>query len=59
GDEGVQAYCEREHIPILMRIPLKQNIAQGISNGVPFIQIEPEYESQFVELWNNLTHMVR
>ncbi|NLF00397.1 MAG: P-loop NTPase [Anaerolineales bacterium] len=54
GDRGVDAYCEDESIPILGRIPLERRIAEGYSEGVPLIEVLPEYRSTFAGLWNRI-----
>ena len=54
GDDGVDAYCAAENLPILLRIPLERAIAEGIANGEPLIAIRPEYRARFVALWEQL-----
>jgi MinD superfamily P-loop ATPase len=51
GDEGVDAYCAAEDVPILMRIPLERRIAEAYSEGVPLVATVPEYRQAFVELY--------
>jgi len=50
GDEGVEEYCARERIPIVMRIPLDRRIAEAYSEGVPLVKAVPEYREQFEAL---------
>ena len=50
GDTGVDDYCREAGLPVLMRIPLDQRIAQGIARGVPLIDILPEYVRRFQSL---------
>jgi MinD superfamily P-loop ATPase len=47
GDDGVERYCEREGIPILLRIPFSRGIAHAASNGMPLVEAEPKYEAEF------------
>jgi len=54
GDQGVEAYCVAEDIPILMRIPLDRRIAEAYSAGIPLVQAFPIYRSRFVELWERM-----
>jgi MinD superfamily P-loop ATPase len=54
GDDGVDAYCAAENLPILLRIPLERAIAEGIANGEPLVDIRPEYRARFVALWEQL-----
>ena len=51
---GVDAYCEVEHLPILMRIPLEREIAEGIAQGRPLIAIHLAYRERFRDLWRRL-----
>ncbi|MBN2391565.1 MAG: ATP-binding protein [Anaerolineae bacterium] len=54
GDDGVDAYCAAENLPILLRIPLERAIAEGIANGESLVAIRPEYRARFVALWGQL-----
>ncbi len=54
GDRGVDAYCAAEDIPILMRIPLDRRIAEAYSEGLPLVEVLPEYQERFVELWRRI-----
>jgi MinD superfamily P-loop ATPase len=54
GDQGVEAYCAAEDVPILMRIPLDRRIAEAYSAGIPLVQAFPIYRSRFVELWGKM-----
>ena len=57
GDSGVQTFCDAEHIPVLMHIPLDRAIAEGITSGKPLIDIKPDYRLRFVQLWDELCRM--
>ncbi len=57
GDNSVDNYCAAENLPILMRIPLKRSIAEGIANGKPLVTIRPKYQKRFVALWEKLKIM--
>jgi MinD superfamily P-loop ATPase len=57
GDDGVDAYCAAENVPILLRIPLERAIAEGIANGEPLIAIRPEYRARFVALWEQVKRL--
>lgn len=54
---GVDAYCEAEGLPILMRIPLEREIAEGIAQGKPLIAIHLAYRERFRDLWRRLERM--
>jgi MinD superfamily P-loop ATPase len=51
GDSGVEDFCRQARLPVLMRIPLDQRIAEGIARGKPLIDILPEYREHFRELY--------
>jgi MinD superfamily P-loop ATPase len=50
GDKGVDHYCSREGIPILMRIPLDRRIAEAYSEGITIVEALPEYRERFLQL---------
>jgi MinD superfamily P-loop ATPase len=58
GDTGVDDYCRETGLPILMRIPLDQRIAQGIARGTPLIDVLPEYVRQFRSLYGQIVQRV-
>jgi len=47
GDNAVQAYCDENDIPILMRIPMERRIAEAIASGTPLLEAAPEYRPYF------------
>jgi MinD superfamily P-loop ATPase len=51
GDQGVDAYCAAEDVPILMRIPIDRRIAEAYSDGVPLVAALPEYALRFRALY--------
>jgi MinD superfamily P-loop ATPase len=59
GDSGVEDYCKREGIPILMTIPLDTEIARSYSKGVPLVEAIPEYRESFLELFDTIARTVR
>jgi len=54
GDRGVDAYCETEGIPVLMRIPIERAIAEAYSEGQPLVEALPEYRRAFQELYRRI-----
>jgi MinD superfamily P-loop ATPase len=58
GDRGVDAYCQTEEIPILMRIPLDRGIAEAYSEGVPLVEALPRYRERFQELYVDLEKLL-
>jgi MinD superfamily P-loop ATPase len=51
GDAGVEEYCARDGIPILMRIPLDRRIAEETSEGHALVEVLPQYRDAFLRLW--------
>jgi MinD superfamily P-loop ATPase len=58
GDEGVDDYCTKEDIPILMRIPLDRQIAETYSEGVPLVVALPEYRERFRKMFTAIEQLV-
>ena len=58
GDEGVDAYCEAEGIPILMRIPLDRRVAEAYSEGAPLVEALPAMEEDFQALYATIGQLV-
>jgi MinD superfamily P-loop ATPase len=58
GDTGVDSYCAREGIPILMRIPMERRIAEAISGGQVLVEAVPEYQQRFVKLYGQIEELV-
>ncbi len=50
-DKIISDYCQKEGIPILMRIPQNKDIAIAYSKGIPMIQIDSMYYDKFNELY--------
>jgi len=44
GDSGVDDFCARSGLPVLLRIPLDREIAEGLAQGWPLIALQPDYE---------------
>ena len=51
GNKDVHEYCRREHIPILLEIPLDLKIAHLYSEGTPLLEGLPEYRDKFIGLF--------
>ena len=50
GDSGVEDYCRKERIPLLMTVPLDRDIAVAYSEGIPLVEAIPDYREKFIEL---------
>jgi len=57
GDTKVDEYCQREKIPILMRVPMDRNIAIAYSKGIPMIEVKPEYKKKFIKLYEKIEQL--
>jgi MinD superfamily P-loop ATPase len=51
GDSGVEAYCQKENIPLLMNLPFDREIAVAYSEGIPIVEAKPAYRERFMELY--------
>jgi MinD superfamily P-loop ATPase len=58
GDEKVEAYCQSEGIPILMRIPFDRRIAEVYSEGGLVIEALPEYRAKFTQLYLRIADQI-
>jgi MinD superfamily P-loop ATPase len=58
GDNAVQGYCDQIGIPILMRIPIDRQIAEGIAQGHSLIEIKPELGPAFNDMLEQIVQQV-
>jgi len=58
GDAGVQEYCRKQKIPILLTIPLDTEIARLYSRGIPLVEGLPEWGESFRQLLKRVTELV-
>jgi len=54
GNVDVELYCKEIGLPILMRIPMQREIAQGIASGKTLLDISPDYQESFQRLYEIL-----
>jgi MinD superfamily P-loop ATPase len=59
GDTGVEAFCQEEGIPILLRIPFDRRIAEAYAGGMPLIEALPDYRVKFQELFTTIRGLVQ
>jgi MinD superfamily P-loop ATPase len=59
GNADVDQFCAEADLPVLMRIPLDQEIGQGIARGKPLIGVRPEYTDRFRDLYRRIQDIVR
>jgi len=54
GDSQVDMYCQKEKIPILLRVPHDKTIANLYSNGQACVTEMPEIKQQFLNLYEKI-----
>ncbi len=59
GDNETENYCEKENIPVLLRIPFDRAIAEAYAQGEPLVQILPEYRLKFQILWEGIRQLTQ
>ena len=57
GDSAVEDYCRVNDLPVLLRLPLRREIAVAYSTGVPLVKALPEYREPFRRLLGDLYSM--
>jgi MinD superfamily P-loop ATPase len=46
----IDDYAARKGIPVLMRIPLRREIAEPLSRGIPLVAADPSWKGEFMSL---------
>jgi len=59
GDDEVRKYAEKENVPLLMEIPFDRKIAEAYSRGKMIIDEMPEWKQRFVDLYEDITDIVK
>jgi len=54
GDDRVKAYADKENIPVLLEIPFDREIAEAYSRGEMFVDVRPEWNRKFVNLYRRI-----
>ncbi len=54
GDAGVEDYCRKEKIPVLLTIPLDTEIARLYSRGIALVKGIPQWKNAFLRLFNDI-----
>jgi len=57
GDSKTEDYCLREHLPILLEIPLDIEIARLYSQGISLVKGLPEWREPFVTLFDRIERL--
>jgi MinD superfamily P-loop ATPase len=58
GDKGVEDYCKKKNIPVLVRIPMDKEIAIAYSKGEPIIYTTNDYKTKFEALFKKITEQI-
>lgn len=58
GNSGVEEYCYRENLPVLLTIPFEIEIARNYSRGVTLVQGMPESKNCFIGLFEQIQEIV-
>ena len=59
GDSNIiEDYCRDEKIEIMMKIPYKREIAEAYSRGEMIVEILPEFQEKFLELFERIKEKV-
>jgi MinD superfamily P-loop ATPase len=59
GNVQVDEFCQSEGIPILMRLPFRRSIAEGIARGYTLTEIHPEFLGQFRGMFDRIVLEVK
>ncbi|MBC7093251.1 ATP-binding protein [Candidatus Bipolaricaulota bacterium] len=51
GTDAVDRYCQKEGLPVLLRIPMDRRIAESYARGVPLVEAFPKWNGRFLELY--------
>lgn len=58
GNAQVDAFCQEEGVPILMRVPFERAIAEGVARGKTLIDIRPEFSKRIYEMFAQIVQKV-
>ena len=58
GNRDVYNYCRQEHIPVLLEIDNDRKIAEAYSQGIPIVELYPEYVAKFRALYDDIARRV-
>lgn len=58
GDGKVISYAQEENLPVLMEIPFDRRIAEAYSRGQMVVDIMPDWKQKFLQLFENIKHLV-
>lgn len=56
GDTDIPAYCSREHVPLLARVPFSREVAAAYAQGADLLAHAPEWAAAMEQLYDALCH---
>ena len=59
GNKKVELYCQKEKIPVLMKILHSEEIARLYSDGIPFVNELTSWRDEFKKLFNQIAEEVK
>jgi len=59
GDKNVELFCQKQKIPILMKIPHSGAIANLYSKGIPFTKEMKDWQKSFLETFEDIKKSVK
>jgi MinD superfamily P-loop ATPase len=59
GYEEMERFCKEADLPVMLRIPLEQRIAEGTARRKPLVSICPEYEKYLREMYERIIEIVK
>lgn len=59
GYPPLEDFCSAAGLPVLLRIPFKRAIAQGIAGGQTLLDIQPEYTGLLREMFTVITSLTK
>ena len=58
GYSSVEEYCRAEGVPLLLHIPLDNEIARLYSRGIPLVEGMPQWREHFIALFHDIQQLV-
>jgi MinD superfamily P-loop ATPase len=58
GDSGVEEFCHKENLPILLTIPLDMEIARNYSRGITMVKGMPQWKESFINIFEQVQEIV-
>jgi len=59
GDNKLNNFCEKNKIPVLLRIPLDRKIARAYSKGEPLVNYDHNWKDKFAQLFFHIKEKVK